>query len=80
MLNKDQYLNELEVRLQPLGRRERLSAMEYWTEYIEDASAEDWQEVAERLGSPRELAARILREAGVPQGRNRQDGASRCGR
>lgn len=67
MLNKDQYLNELEVRLQPLGRRERLSAMEYWTEYIEDASAEDWKEVAERLGSPRELAARILREAGVPR-------------
>ncbi len=65
MLNKDQYLSELEVRLQPLGRRERLSAMEYWTEYIEDAGEEDWQEVAGRLGSPRELAARILREAGI---------------
>ncbi len=66
-MNKEIYLEELEKNLQSLGRKERLSAMEYWTEYIEDAGAENEQETLARLGSPRALAAKILSESGGPR-------------
>ena len=59
-MNKNEYLRILSEKIGCLPHDEYCNIMEYYTEYFEDAENE--QSVIEELGSPENLAERIIRE------------------
>lgn len=59
-MNKGEYLSALTNELQGLTETERQEALFYYEQYFEDAGIEKEQEVIEELGSPKELAQKIL--------------------
>ena len=63
-MKKYAYLNRLEELLADLPLNERQDALNYYEEYFEAAGAEHEEETAERLGSPEEVADKILHEGG----------------
>lgn len=76
-MGKEEYLAELERNLRKLPEVERLEAMQYYREYLEEAG-ENAEEVIAKLGSPKEVANGIIRECAVKslavvgQGQNRK--------
>lgn len=62
-MNKQEYLNELRKNLKRLPEQEINDALEYYTEYLEEAGPENEATVLEELGSPKELARKIIIEA-----------------
>lgn len=64
-MNQIEYLKELKRHLSPLGRDERNRITEYYSELINDKieSGISEQEVLAQLGTPQELAAKILSES-----------------
>ncbi len=63
-MTKFTFLEELRQRLAVLSEEERADALQFYTEYFEDAGPENEQAVLRELGSPEEVAARILSGAG----------------
>lgn len=63
-MNKEVFLNELERHLNKLPEVERIEAIEYYREYLEEAG-DDVEIVIEKLGSPKEVANDIIRECAV---------------
>ncbi|MBQ4523954.1 MAG: DUF1700 domain-containing protein [Lachnospiraceae bacterium] len=63
-MSKEEYLAELERNLRKLPEVERLEAMQYYREYLEEAG-ENVEEVIEKLGPPKEVANGIIRECAV---------------
>ncbi|MBQ3515024.1 MAG: DUF1700 domain-containing protein [Lachnospiraceae bacterium] len=63
-MSKEEYLAELERNLKKLPEVERVEAMQYYREYLEEAG-ENAEEVIEKLGSPKEVANGIIRECAV---------------
>lgn len=61
-MNKEEYLNILRTELSRLPREERDNVMEYYTEYFDEAGEDKVSDVIMELGSPYELAAKIMRE------------------
>lgn len=59
MKNKEEYLQALQNELRALPAEEQDSAMEYYTDYFNDAGEEHFQEVVEELGSPEKLGSYI---------------------
>ena len=59
-MSKDTYLARLEALLAGIPPEERQEAMEYYTDYLEDAGPEGEQAAMEHLGSPEKVAAAIL--------------------
>lgn len=62
-MNKQEYLKELRKNLKRLPEQEINDALEYYTEYLEEAGPENEAAVLEELGSPKELARKIIIEA-----------------
>lgn len=58
-MDKQQYLDELRVRLKGLPQEEILDAIRYCEEYFDDASMDDQAQVLKDLGSPYQFAAQI---------------------
>ena len=56
-MSKKEYLDRLEQLLSDISSEERQAAIEYFTDYLEDAGPDGEQEVMEHLGSPEEVAA-----------------------
>lgn len=58
-MSKKEYLDRLEQQLSDISSEERQAAIEYFTDYLEDAGPDGEQEVMEHLGSPEEVAAAV---------------------
>ncbi len=58
-MNKQEFLNELEALLQDLPPDERAAALEYYTEYLDEAGPDREVEVLRELGSPTKANAEI---------------------
>lgn len=61
-MNKEKFFAELRKRLRHLQPREIDEALEYYTEYLEDAGPENEAAVLAKWGSPASLASQILAE------------------
>lgn len=58
-MNRKEYIERLEQLLGVLPLEEREEALQYYTDYFEDAGVEKVEEVILELGSPEEVAAKI---------------------
>ena len=58
-MSKKEYLARLEQCLAGISPEERQAAMEYYTDYLEDAGPEGEQAAMEQLGTPEKVAAAI---------------------
>ena len=58
-MNRREYIERLEQLLLVLSQEEREEALQYYTDYFEDAGAEREEDVIRELGSPEEVAAKI---------------------
>ena len=59
-MTKMDYLNELEKHLKALPKADYQEAMDYFTEYFDDAGIENEQAVMLELGTPQEAARDII--------------------
>ena len=60
-MNKQEFLNELEDLLQDIQASDRVEAIQYYSDYFEDAGLENEDQVIKKLGSPGRVAA-IIKE------------------
>lgn len=60
-MNKEEYLKELKHHLKRLPAKDYENAMEYFTEYFEEAGTEQAEAVMAELGTPKEAAAELVR-------------------
>ena len=58
-MDRKEYLERLEQLLLVLPQEEREEALQYYTDYFDDAGAENEEKVIWELGSPEEVAAKI---------------------
>lgn len=58
-MNRNEFMTKLELLLAGISREEREEALQYYTDYFEDAGAENETEVIRELGSPEKVAATI---------------------
>lgn len=59
-MNKKRFLQELERQLKHLPQEDKLDALEYYTEYLEEMNLEDDADVVAILGTPKEVARDII--------------------
>ena len=59
-MNKSEFLHRLEEQLAGLPPEEKRAAMEYYTEYLQEAGEAGEADVLQELGDPAEVAAAIL--------------------
>lgn len=59
-MNREEYLRQLQKYLKRLPKEDYDSAMEYFTEYFDEAGPEGEQAVIEQLGSPKQAAGELL--------------------
>ena len=60
-MNREEYLAKLRHYLKKLPQAEYENAMEHFTEYFDEAGAENEAKVIEELGSPKEAASELLK-------------------
>ncbi len=72
-MNKQRYLEILRKKLNKLPAAEIDAAVEYYTEYFEEAGPENEQNVIANLGSPKTVASKILAEYAVKNMDNHPD-------
>ncbi|MDO5345387.1 MAG: DUF1700 domain-containing protein [Lachnospiraceae bacterium] len=58
-MSKKEYLDQLEHLLSDISQEERQAAIEYFTDYLEDAGPDGEQEAMEHLGTPAQVAAAV---------------------
>lgn len=58
-MNRNEYLTRLAELLQDIPAEERVSAMEYYNNYFDDAGAENEQKVMEELGDPEQVVREV---------------------
>lgn len=61
-MNKTEYLNELSKYLKRVPKQDLDDALEYYEEYFEEAGEENEQKIIEELGTPKDLAKKIIIE------------------
>lgn len=61
-MTKKEYLEELNVQLIRLNVEDRADALNYYSEYFDEAGEESIEQVMKELGSPEELARKFLNE------------------
>lgn len=59
-MNKKKFLQELERQLRHLPQEDKLDALEYYTEYLEEMNIEENADVVAILGTPKEVARDII--------------------
>ncbi len=62
-MNKAEFIEKLKEGLQEVPPDERVAALQYYTEYFDDAGPEREAEVLAELGSPEEVAAMVRAES-----------------
>mgnify|MGYP001128319314 CR=1 FL=1 len=66
-MNKEEFLQQFWKNLIHVSDAEREDAVRYYTEYFEEAGAENEQKVIEELGSPVMLARKISAESAIKE-------------
>ncbi len=61
-MNREEYLNELQKYLKKLPHEDYLDAMDYFTEYFDEAGDENEQAIIHELGSPKKAANDVLNQ------------------
>ena len=61
-MTREEYIEELRARISHLPKEERESALSYYIEYLEDATDKTMEEIIAELGTPGEVAERIIAE------------------
>lgn len=59
-MTREEYIRELRARIAHLPKEEREAAMSYYVEYLEDAADKSMEEIIMELGTPRDVAERII--------------------
>lgn len=59
-MNRKDFMNELEKLLTSIPYEEKKEALQYYTDYFEDAGEENEMQVIEELGRPEKVAATIM--------------------
>lgn len=59
-MNKEEYLKQLDRYLKKLPHKDYENAMDYFTEYFEDAGADNEMKIIEELGPPKAAAGELL--------------------
>lgn len=59
MLNRTEFMRQLDVLLQNIPRQEREEALQYYNDYFDDAGVESEKDVIEALGNPARIAENI---------------------
>ena len=59
-MNKEQFLKELNAKLKYLPEADRSDAIRFYDEYISEMELADDEDVAAKLGTPKEVAADII--------------------
>ncbi|MEG0292872.1 DUF1700 domain-containing protein [Enterococcus sp.] len=59
-MNREQYLQQLKKYLKKMPPEDYVDAMDYFTEYFDEAGPENEQAVMETLGSPKQAANDVL--------------------
>ena len=75
-MTREQFMQKLEALLAPLSREERRDALDYYDEYFDAAGPEKEAETIAELGSPEEVARKILEsqpQLPTPMDANRQN-------
>ena len=67
-MTKYDYLSKLKAYLHPLPAKERNAALRYYDKYFTDAGLENEYNVIKNLGSPKELAEKILKNKNTISG------------
>ena len=67
-MNRQEFLQALTDGLVGVGPEERVAALQYYTEYFDDAGPQDEEKVLQELGDPQKVIADIL--AGGEDGEN----------
>ncbi|MDO4289160.1 MAG: DUF1700 domain-containing protein [Eubacterium sp.] len=71
-MNRAQFLAALKRHLRSLPEEERSSALEYYTEYFDEAGSAREAEIIAELGSPAKLAAQIRGEFALSAGEGKK--------
>lgn len=66
-MNREEYLRQFKKNLVHISDSEKEEALRYYTEYFDEAGAENEQKVIEELGSPVILARKISAEAAIKE-------------
>lgn len=64
-MNKDEFLAQLQQKLRKLPAEEIANAKAYYEEYFEDAGPENERSVIAELGSPSDVASKIIGEFAI---------------
>ena len=62
-MTKNEYLARLKSCLECIDASEREAAVQFYTEYFEDAGEENAEKVMAELGSPEKLARDIIKQS-----------------
>lgn len=76
-MTKETYLNQLRHKLKKLPEEEIEAAIEYYTEYFDEAGEENSQSVIDELGSPASVASKILADFAVKDLTNHPNSAKK---
>lgn len=64
-MNKNQFIEELRLKLKSLPKQDLEDALSYYEEYFEDAQIDDYVDVKIELGSPSKVASQILSDYAI---------------
>ncbi|MGN0317506.1 MAG: DUF1700 domain-containing protein [Lachnospira sp.] len=68
-MTKEQYINQLNYNLRKMNETERLEAVRYYCEYLDDAYENGGEanlcKVMDELGNPKKLAGQILADSAI---------------
>ena len=72
-MTRNEFMFQLRTKLKRLPQSDAEDAIAYYQGYFDDAGPENEQEVIEELGSPSEVAGKIIREFAFKQLENQLD-------
>lgn len=64
-MNKQEFIKQLKIKLKNLPQDELDNAIEYYTEYFEDANIDDNVDVTKELGTPSQIASQLFADYAV---------------
>jgi uncharacterized membrane protein len=64
-MNRQEFMSRLRDALKKLPDNEKQAALDYYTEYFDEAGPENEQQVADSLGSPDQVAAEIYANTAI---------------
>lgn len=64
-MNKQEFIKQLKIKLKKLPQDELDNAIEYYTEYFEDANIDDSVDVTKELGTPSQIASQLFADYAV---------------